>query len=373
MQQDRNSVLNSRPWPLARIAATMHRTSKGRLQTGGVVAIFFATLSLTGGCRSSFFYNCHDSAAIDAGKKSAIATASLEFMGAVLSGDVDAAYNRFSDEAKANTPRDQFQSSLQRFKPAGPFRNFRVERIMTVTGWGDNSKSNGVAICSKNAAHPEDATTVAIQKTQEQAYALLSAEGQNPSETWVAAVWLIPAGEKWQVHSFHATISTVLGQGPEHYLAMARAEKERGHLFNAGMLYTDAASIAARGPFYRGGIEDLIAGEAQQITQPAELRGQAPLQGPSGSFNLLRLQTAPLKGKLYLLVAYETEQWKTPHEIEGKNLLLITTFAQRFPEYSEVFAGLVAEATARGGTNGWRTVKDNAAISLDHKATAGHK
>jgi hypothetical protein len=351
----------------------MHPTFKGCLQTGGILAVFFATLSLTGGCQSSFYYHCHDGAEIDAGKKSAITATSLEFMRAVLSGDMDAAYNRFSDAAKTNTPRDQFQAILQGFKPAGPFHSLQVERIMTVTGWGDNSKSNGIAICSKDAAHPEDGTTLAIQKSQEQAYVLVSAKGQGPPETWVAAVWLIPKAEKWEVHSFHATIGTILGQGPEHYLTMARAEKERGHLLNAGMLYTDAASIAARGPFYRTNIEDVIEREAQQITQPGELRGQAPLKGPTGSFNLVRFQTAPLKEKLYLLVAYETDQWKTPHEIEGKNMLLIKTFAQRFPEYSNVFAGLVAEATVRGGTNGWRTVKDNAAISVALKATAGHK
>jgi hypothetical protein len=337
------------------------------------MAIYVVTIFLSPGCRSSFFYNCHDGAEIDAGKKSAIAATTLEFMGAVLSGDVDAAYNHFSDAAKANTPRDQFQAVLQGFKPAGPFHSLRVERIMTVTGWGDNSQSNGIAICSKDAAHPENGTTVAIQKTQEQAYALVTAQGQGPPETWVAAVWLIPKAEKWEVHSFHATIGTVSGQGPERYLAMARTEKEHGHLLNAGMLYSDAASIAERGPFYRLGIADVIQREAQQITLPAELRREAPLTGPAGSFNLLHMNTIPLQGKLYLIVAYETDQWKTRNEIEGKNLALLTTFARRFPEYSDVFGGLVAEATVRAGTNGWRTVKDNAAISLALKATAGHK
>ena len=337
------------------------------------MAVCAATLSLTAGCRPSFYYNCHDSAQIDAGKKAAIATASLEFMGAVFSGEVDAAYSRFSDTAKANTPRDQFQLILEGFKPAGPFHSLQVERIMTVTGWGDNSKSNGIAICSKDAAHPEDGITVAVQKTQEQAYALVSAQGQGPPETWVAAVWLIPKAEKWEVHAFHATIGTVSGQGPERYLAMARTEKAHGHLLNAGMLYSDAASIAARGPFYRLGIADVIQRETQEITLPAELRREAPLTGAAGSFNLHHLNTIPIQRKLYLIVAYETDQWKTPHEIEGKNMLLIKTFAQRFPEYSDVFAGLVAEATVRGGTNGWRTVKDNAAISVALKATAGHK
>ena len=62
------------------------------------------------------------------------------------------------------------------------------------------------------------------------------------------------------------------------------------------------------------------------------------------------------------MIAQEVSPWKDSKEIEQKNRSLIKLFAERFPEFSSVFAGLVAEATEHGGTNGWRTVLDNSAI-----------
>jgi hypothetical protein len=322
------------------------------------------SVCLSSGCQSSFYYNCHDGGELDSKKKSDISAVSLQFAQAVLAGDVDAAYSQFTEAAKANTPRDQLAGALQGFKPAGPFEGFQVERIMTVTGWGDTSKSNSIAICSKDAAHPEAGVTVAIQKIPEQAYALVSATGKGSHETWIAALWLIPHGQKWEVNSFHATIGTALGKWADGYLAMARTENNRGHALNAGLLYSDAASIAGRGPFYHTGIEDLIQRESQQVTPPQEFRGGAPfsLTGDPETFSILRLNSIPLSGKLYLVIAHEVDPWKDSKEIEEKNQVLIMTFAKRFPEYSDVFGGLVAEATVRGGNNGWRTVQENAAI-----------
>jgi hypothetical protein len=334
--------------------------------------LLVTTLLLSVGCQSSFYYNCHYGGEIDSKKKSDITAVSLQFAQAALAGDVDAAYSHFTEAAKANTPKDQLAGALQVFKPAGPFEAFQVERIMTVTGWGDTSKSNSVAICSKDAAHPEAGVTVAIQKIPEQAYALVSAKGKGAHETWIAAVWMIPRAEKWEVHAFHATIRTVLGKSADEYLAMARIEKNRGHALNAGLLYSDAASIAGRGNFYHTGIEDLIQQESQQVTPPQEFRGRGPfsLTGPSGSFSIVRLNTIGLSGKLYLVIAHEVDPWKNSREIEQKNQALIRTFAKQFPEYSGVFGGLVAEATARGGNNGWRTVEENVAIQ---SSAASHK
>jgi hypothetical protein len=341
---------------------TRHERSNQKRQLRLLLLVMSVCLSVGG--QSSFFYNCHDGGEIDSKKRLDITKASLQFVQAALGGDVDSAYSQFTEAAKGNTTKDQLAGALQTFKQAGPFEGFRVERLMTVTGWGDASGSNGFAICSKDAAHPEATVTVAIQKIKEQAYALVSARGKANNETWIAALWLLPRAEKWEVHAFQATIGTVLGKPAEEYLVMARSEKNRGHALNAGLLYSDAASIVIRGPFYHTGIEDLIQREAQEVTPPQEFRGHAPfsLSGGSVSYSILRFNTAPLNGKLYLLIVHEVDQWKNTNEIEQRNKKLISTFAKRFPEYSDVFGGLAAEAMVRDGSNGWRTIQENAAI-----------
>lgn len=285
------------------------------------------TLVLASGCQSSFYYNCHDGAEIESQKRLDITAASLKFVQAALSGDVDTAYSQFTEAAKTNSPRDQLARAFQAFKSAGPFDGFRVERIVTVTGWGDRSGSAGIAICSKSSA-PEAGVTVAIQKIPEQAYALVSAKGKASQETWMAAVWLIPHAGRWEVHAFHAPIATALGKSADEYLAMARVEKNRGHDLNAGLLYSDAASIAVRGPFYHLGVEDIIQRESQTVIPPQEFRGQAPfsLGGSSGTFSIHRLNSIPISGKLYLVIAHEVDPWKDSGEVEQRNQALDQDF-----------------------------------------------
>jgi hypothetical protein len=96
--------------------------------------LLVVTLLLTAGCQRSFFYNCRDAGEIEPEKKSAIAAVSLQFAQAALRGDVDTAYNQFTEAAKANTSRDQLTGILQAFKSAGPYDDLQVERIMVVTG-----------------------------------------------------------------------------------------------------------------------------------------------------------------------------------------------------------------------------------------------
>lgn len=321
------------------------------------------------GCQSSFFYNCHDGGEIDPEKRSTIAAASVQFTQAALAGDAEAVYSTLTDAAKANTSRDQLVGVLQGFKAAGAFSDFKIERIMTLTGRGDTSKSNGHADCTKDAAHPEARLMLAIEKIPEQAYALVSAKnssnskGYNP-ETWITTLWLIPRAGKWEVNGFHAVTATLLGKPVSEYLALARRENGRGHTLNASSLYFNAASLAARGPFYHTGMEDLIQQESQQVTQPQEFRGPPPfsLAGPSGSFSIFRMITTQMNGKLYLVIVHGVDPWKDSKEVERKNQVLIQAFAKRFPEYSDIFGGIVAQAAARGSDKGWNTVEDNASI-----------
>jgi hypothetical protein len=332
--------------------------------------LLVTVLVSSGGCQSSFFYNCNEGGEIDPEKRSTIAAASVQFTQAALAGDAEAVYSTLTDAAKANASRDQLIGVLQDFKGAGTFSDFKIERIMTLTGRGDTSKSNGHADCTKDATHPEAHLMLTIEKVPEQAYVLVSAKNSNSnskgysSETWITTLWLIPRAGKWQVNGFHAVMATLLSRPVDEYLARARRENGRGHTLNASTLYFDAASLAARGPFYHTGMEDLIQQESQQVTQPQEFRGPPPfsLAGPSGSFSIVRMITTQMNGKLYLVIVHEVDPWKDSKEVERKNKVLIQAFAKRFPEYSDIFGGIVAQAAARGSDKGWNTVEDNASI-----------
>jgi hypothetical protein len=124
---------------------------------------------------------------------------------------------------------------------------------------------------------------------------------------------------------------------------MARQENGQGHTLNAGALYATAATLAAHGSFYHTGLEDVIQKEAQQVSPPQEFRERPPftLQGTAASFSIVRLSPIAINGALYLVISQEVSPWKDSREVERKNRSLIKT----------------------GGTNGWRTVMENSAIS----------
>jgi len=328
-----------------------------------ILTMLFGICSLEACGRSSFYYNCHGTDEIDPATRSAVTSESLKFTKAALAGDALQAFGHLTEEAKKVATVEQLGNILQNIKTSGPYDEFSVESVMTITGRGHMQQQSSVADCAKDASLTESNVRVAISNVPEQAYALVSAKGSQ--ERWVATLWLIPNGGKWQIQSFQITIVSAAGRPVGEILAMARQENSRGHMLNTGILYAAAASLATRAPFYHTGLEDAIQKEAQQVSSPEEFRGNPPfnLKGSPGSFALVRLNSIAINGKLYLVVAQEASPWKDSKEIEQKNRALIRLFAERFPEYSSVFAGLVAEATERGGTNGWRTVLDNEAIA----------
>jgi hypothetical protein len=325
------------------------------------------------GCQlMSSYYTCHDGREIDPTKKSEAETSSLQFARALFSGDLEVAYSHFTEQAKNSTSRNQLRGLLEAMRPSGPYDSLETEQVMIVTRWWLASPGTGLAMCSKDLTHSEASVTVALTNVREQAYVLISAKGTP--ESWVVVLWLVPHEGQWQVQAFHLMMETAASKNAAEILAQARMERSRGHNLNAEVLYAGAADLASRGPFYRTGFQDTIQEEAQQIMMPTDFRGQPPftLQGPSGPFTIWHMNPVPVRGQLYLLISQEISPWKDSGETVRKNRALISAFATRFPEYSDVFSGMVAESTDHDRGHGWRTVEDNSAV-LDRVSPVQHK
>jgi hypothetical protein len=319
------------------------------------------------GCHAeSYYYRCYDAQSVDAKERADIATTSLQFAKAIFSADIAAAYDQFTEEWKKSTGREQLAAYLESLKLSGPYSDPHVDQVMTVTGSGDLSEGNSIADCAKDRTRSETNVMVQIKKIREQAYTIVSAKSSQG--TWIAVLWLIPRSGKWQVQAVYTTMKSASGKEASDILALARSEKSYGHLLNAGVLYSGAASLAARGPFYHTAFQDLIQEEAQQVTPPPEFRGNPPfvLKGAAGQLSIVRVSPNTVNGKLFMVITHEVPPWKDTREAEMVNRALISTFARKFPEYSHAFAGLVAEAMERNSSRGWSTVEENAEIT-SHK------
>lgn len=77
--------------------------------------------------------------------------------------------------------------------------------------------------------------------------------------------------------------------------------------------------------------------------------------GPD-EFKVINAGALAVAGKIYLDIAYLVKPWKSYEEVDQEDRKLIESFASAVPEYSAVFAGIIAEAHEVGGSAGYRTV-----------------
>jgi hypothetical protein len=334
------------------------------MQNRKVVLLLALFGILLAGCRrSNFYYNCQTAEQIDTKAKSEITDLGMQFLRAVLEGDSATVFSHLSEDAKKNTSRDQLDKMFQPIKLSGPFDKFHVERLITVTGHGHLQQGTSVAVCAQDTNFTENNVRVTILDQPTQAYVLVASTGSK--ESWILSLWLTPSLKTWQIQSFQITADTLGGKDASNILSWARMENSRGHKLNASILYAVATNVASRGPFYRTALEDEIQREARTVSIPKEFQGNPPfaLQAGGEEFYLLGVNPVNERGKLYLVLTHQVAPWKDFRKIDQSNNLLIKTFARRFPEYSDVFAGLIAEARGSGGKNIRRTTSENAIIN----------
>lgn len=322
--------------------------------------ISFATVacSLAVACwaRAQFFSSCAESEKIATSKRGAIEEAALSFTRAALGNDMDAAYDQFTAEAQQNLTREQFRGTVQQvLQPLGSFKNLRVQHTYFVHLVGTSPQR---IICGDDISSPQGWVAVAAKDVPEQGHVLV--EGQALNNAWVFAVWLIPEQGKWRVQSFYANASTLADKSAEDIWALARAEKARGHSLNAAVLWAAATALASRGPNFQLGILPTIQEEMQQLSVPQELQGQPPFLWKAGekAFRVLMVGPIAIGGKIYLVIDHEVQPWINDEQVEGWNRELMRYVVGRFPEYSEIFAGLLIRGREQGSNRLFGTVKE---------------
>jgi hypothetical protein len=77
----------------------------------------------------------------------------------------------------------------------------------------------------------------------------------------------------------------------------------------------------------------------------------------NNTWKVLSVSPTAVAGKIYVIIVHEVHPWQTDAQVDGWNKELLTWFKRRFPEYSGVFAGLVARARESGTNRGYGTVE----------------
>jgi hypothetical protein len=340
----------------------------GRTVQSGLSICLAAIVPLLPLARSSrlqsiqpFAASCSTDDEISSKDHAAVERMAIEFVQNALGPNPEIAYSVFTAEAKENINSEKFvamfKSGIQRM---GPFTNLHVARtyLAKVTGGSQEQR----VICG-NLSSPEGWVAVNTKPGPAQAHLLV--EGQTLNNTWTFVLWLLPEQGNWRVQYFQVMASAIVGKTAEDLQRMAESERRKNHNFNAYILYATALQLAGRGPFFQLGIQQEIQNGSEKLEPPRVLQGRPPFDWKfsQSSFKVLNVGPIGVGQKLYLQVDHEIEPWADDKDADKTNHNLISAFAKGYPEYKDVFAGLVVRAHERGGDRGFGTVFENDAAT----------
>ena len=280
--------------------------------------------------------------------------AAMQFVQTALSSNPAAAYASFTADARQDVSIENFVAMIQRgIQPMGPFKNLHVAHTYIPKVKGITHEQR--VVCG-DLSSPEGWVAVSTKPGPEQGHVI--AEGQTVNNTWAFVIWLLKEQGNWHVQYFQVAPATMVGNSAHDLREMARAERLRHHDFNACVLYAAALQFAERGPSFQLGIQPEIQKEMTQLQVPREIQGQPPFswQFEKSSFRVSAVGPIGVGGKIYLNIEQEVSTWTGDKDADRKNRDLIEAFKKAFPEYLDVFAGLVVAAREQGGTRGFRTV-----------------
>jgi hypothetical protein len=336
-----------------------HRTVHSRLPVS--LAAIVLLLPPAGSSRAQsiqpFATSCRADDEIPSKDRSAVDQMAIEFVQNALGPNPATAYSVFTAEAKGNLSSGKFLAMFkQGIQQMGPFKNVHVVHTYLAKVAGGSQEQR--VICG-NLSSPEGWVAVSVKPGPEQAHLIV--EAQTLNNTWAFVLWLLPEQGNWHVQYIQVMASAMVGETAEDLQKMAESERLKNHNFNAYILYASALQLASRGPFFQLGIQPEIQSSSENLKIPRDLQGHPPFAWQLGqfSFKVLNVGAIGVGQKLYLQVDHEIEPWASDKEPDKINHDLISAFAKAYPEYKDVFAGLVVRAHERGGSRGFGTVLEN--------------
>jgi hypothetical protein len=297
---------------------------------------------------------CSHNEEIASQERSAIDSSALAFYRAAMAQDADAALALMIPEAQSGG-RTSVMQTIALLARLGPFANATVADTYLVHSSGGGPVTR--TICGTVSG--DQWVAVQIRPGMTQAHVVISAQTRNNG--WAFVLWMVQDQNKWRVQYFNVNTSSVAGYTPDRLLALARKERDGGHVFNASLLYAGVKSIIDRGPAFQLGIDQTVASDISELKTPVELQGTPPFNWAVGGVTYKVAQVAMIGIASKLGIGFQLPQtvWIGDADVSAKNRAFINWFITSHPDYSRVFSFLVARALEPDNSGGFGTVYEN--------------
>ena len=290
--------------------------------------------------------------AIPGDQRAAIDATGMSFVQAILEGRAEDAYDVFTTAMKSQLPADQFtQMVAGARKSYGAVQGLHVTHAYLVT---DPAGGPDKTVTCGAVGLPEEYVTVAVEPVALQAHLLI--EGDIAGNSFTFVLWLIH-GQDWQVQNIYLGMTEMIGKSAADLWHMGREQAKRHHSFDAALLYGAADNLAERGPDLELALRPQLRVEMAELKPPRALQGKTTLTWHLGdkTYTILAVGPVGVRQQLYLMINWQTTDWKDDQEVEARSKRLMTDFARVFPEYAEVFAGVIMSAVEKESGRGYRS------------------
>ncbi len=182
-------------------------------------------------------------------------------------------------------------------------------------------------------------------------YAIVMQDLQSQKKPYMFTLILQEQAGQWKIGGFYLKPGELAGHAPSWFLDQAREHKAKGQLHNAWFYYLTAWDLQAPVSFMSTRNLDRLADEMQQV-RPTDLpSATSPLMLMSGgkSYKVTYMTPVAEKGELYLVVRFEAADVSNTQQAFADNMAVIKGLVQRYPEFRQGFAGVVARATEPSG------------------------
>lgn len=297
--------------------------------------------------------SCTADDAIDGTTRQALDKTALDFVKTVAGANPIGAYGMLAADTKGAITPDKFLAALRpSIDAVAPFSDLHVTHAYVVR---DASGSERQRVICGSLDRADHWVAVTAKPVPEQAHLIVDATGKGGH--WAFVLWLVPESG-WRIEGFNFTATAMAGKTLDQLMALAQAQHDQHHDFNAVLLYGAAARLATRGSDLELGVESDIQSRLGNLPIPAYLRGKPPLSWKMGddTFKIDNVGAAGVGDSLYLTITQELSPWHSDNDADTRNRLLIREFTTAVPEYSAVFGGLILVARDDAGTHFYRTV-----------------
>ena len=315
----------------------------------------FAFVVFPAFAQSPFIYSCTEDSDITSNKRGLIESTANNFLQLLLGPNPEKAFELMSEKGRANVTREQLKGEastiLQQVKP----QNISLQHTYFIELKGT---SPGRVVCARDISKPDGWESLEAADVPEQAHVTITAKAVN--NLMAFTVWLVPEQNSWKVQSFWMNAATMADKDSLKLWQLAQEQRKKGHNFNAALFYAAAAQMANRGPNFQMGIVQSISQDSSTLTMPPDILGSPPFLWKNGekTYKVMNVGPIAVGGKIYLILVHEVPPWQSNEQVDNWNKEFLRYVKQRFPEYTDAFAGLVARAHERGSTRGFGTVEE---------------